>query len=265
DEQSANGQRQAQKTHQHTDMIATAITEMAQSSLEVASHSRNATANTLSVRELGAENQRIMMAANQAIQQLSRDVEATQQDIAVLAHSSQQIGSILDTIRAIAEQTNLLALNAAIEAARAGDQGRGFAVVADEVRLLASRSQQAVEEIQQMIVQLQQNAGHAVERMSASSQRTAETVGLMQGAGQAMAHLFANLDDLSAVIGQIDQAVAQQTAVAQQISQQIDDVAQLAEHTRQVVEDSHLQTVMLDRIAGQIDQELARFRLNQEA
>lgn len=265
DEQSANGQRQAQKTHQHTDMIATAITEMAQSSLEVASHSRNATANTLSVRELGAENQRIMMAANQAIQQLSRDVEATQQDIAVLAHSSQQIGSILDTIRAIAEQTNLLALNAAIEAARAGDQGRGFAVVADEVRLLASRSQQAVEEIQQMIVQLQQNAGHAVERMSASSQRTAETVGLMQGAGQAMANLFANLDDLSAVIGQIDQAVAQQTAVAQQISQQIDDVAQLAEHTRQVVEDSHLQTVMLDRIAGQIDQELARFRLNQEA
>ena len=183
----------------------------------------------------------------------------------MLAHSSQQIGSILDTIRAIAEQTNLLALNAAIEAARAGDQGRGFAVVADEVRLLASRSQQAVEEIQQMIVQLQQNAGHAVERMSASSQRTAETVGLMQGAGQAMANLFANLDDLSAVIGQIDQAVAQQTAVAQQISQQIDDVAQLAEHTRQVVEDSHLQTVMLDRIAGQIDQELARFRLNQEA
>lgn len=265
DEQSANGQRQAQKTHQHTDMIATAITEMAQSSLEVASHSRNATANTLSVRELGAENQRIMMAANQAIQQLSSDVAVTQQDIAVLAHSSQQIGSILDTIRAIAEQTNLLALNAAIEAARAGDQGRGFAVVADEVRLLASRSQQAVEEIQQMIVQLQQNAGHAVERMSASSQRTAETVGLMQGAGQAMAHLFANLDDLSAVIGQIDQAVAQQTAVAQQISQQIDDVAQLAEHTRQVVEDSHLQTVMLDRIAGQIDQELARFRLNQEA
>lgn len=206
-----------------------------------------------------------MMAANQAIQQLSRDVEATQQDIAVLAHSSQQIGSILGTIRAIAEQTNLLALNAAIEAARAGDQGRGFAVVADEVRLLASRSQQAVEEIQQMIVQLQQNAGHAVERMSASSQRTAETVGLMQGAGQAMANLFANLDDLSAVIGQPDQAVAQQTAVAQQISQQIDDVAQLAEHTRQVVEDSHLQTVMLDRIAGQIDQELARFRLNQEA
>ncbi len=265
DEQSANGQRQAQKTHQHTDMIATAITEMAQSSLEVASHSRNATANTLSVRELGAENQRIMMAANQAIQQLSSDVAVTQQDIAVLAHSSQQIGSILDTIRAIAEQTNLLALNAAIEAARAGDQGRGFAVVADEVRLLASRSQQAVEEIQQMIVQLQQNAGHAVERMSASSQRTAETVGLMQGAGQAMANLFANLDDLSAVIGQIDQAVAQQTAVAQQISQQIDDVAQLAEHTRQVVEDSHLQTVMLDRIAGQIDQELARFRLNQEA
>ena len=192
-------------------------------------------------------------------------VESLTASVATLDEKTAFIGNIVTSIQQIAKQTNLLALNAAIEAARAGDQGRGFAVVADEVRLLASRSQQAVEEIQQMIVQLQQNAGHAVERMSASSQRTAETVGLMQGAGQAMAHLFANLDDLSAVIGQIDQAVAQQTAVAQQISQQIDDVAQLAEHTRQVVEDSHLQTVMLDRIAGQIDQELARFRLNQEA
>ena len=60
-----------------------------------------------------------------------------------------------DTIASISEQTNLLALNAAIEAARAGEQGKGFAVVAEEVRKLAEQSSQAVANIQETIVNVQ--------------------------------------------------------------------------------------------------------------
>ena len=71
-----------------------------------------------------------------------------------LKQESKEIGDFLSTISEIADQTNLLALNAAIEAARAGESGRGFAVVADEVRNLSRRTQEAAEEINDRIGQL---------------------------------------------------------------------------------------------------------------
>ncbi|WP_371358478.1 methyl-accepting chemotaxis protein, partial [Salmonella sp. E393-2] len=84
----------------------------------------------------------------QSIDSLAANLTSAMGQVEQLASSSEEIGSVLEVIRAIAEQTNLLALNAAIEAARAGDQGRGFAVVADEVRALARRTQQSTAEIE---------------------------------------------------------------------------------------------------------------------
>jgi methyl-accepting chemotaxis protein len=70
------------------------------------------------------------------------EAETTNEHMARLADTVQQIGEVVSLIRNIA---GLLALNATIEAARAGEAGRGFAVLASEVKSLVVQTAKATE------------------------------------------------------------------------------------------------------------------------
>ncbi|MBR2142205.1 methyl-accepting chemotaxis protein [Anaerovibrio sp.] len=97
------------------------------------------------------DNKSSMDQATEQMHLIRQRILEAQEAIVKLGEHSQEIRQIVDTISGIAGQTNLLALNAAIEAARAGEQGRGFAVVAEEVRKLAEQSQEAAENVAQLI------------------------------------------------------------------------------------------------------------------
>ena len=103
-------------------------------------------------------------------QELSRNIETSNQLAVELEQKTKDINAIINLIKEIAEQTNLLSLNAAIEAARAGEHGRGFAVVADEVRSLANKTQEAANEVNESITALQINAQDSFKNLTKVSQ-----------------------------------------------------------------------------------------------
>ncbi len=147
-----------------------------------------------------------------------------------LNKSSQQIGRIVRVIDDIAGQTNMLALNAAIEAAGAGEAGKGFAVVAGEVKELARQTAESTEEIGQQI--------HAMQ-------------GNMENAVSAMATISDVIDEITKITNTIAAAVAEQSAVAGDISNAVvtaaEKVNQITEQMKNIASNS---TKAFESISG---------------
>ncbi|WP_348727924.1 methyl-accepting chemotaxis protein [Rheinheimera texasensis] len=151
--------------------FATVITEQIRQEQEVAAAAAVAYDTSSLTDQSARQGMQVMHDTAAVMQSLETQMAAAVGNINDLAHQSQLINSIIQSISSIADQTNLLALNAAIEAARAGDQGRGFAVVADEVRQLASRTSAATAEITEVVNRNQQLSQNAVSIIEGSQQQ----------------------------------------------------------------------------------------------
>ena len=234
--------RRAEQQRQENTQLATAITEMSSSALEVAQNTNNCADTARQSLVVVQDGQQRVAANSQSIQQLSTEMAAAAAVMQRLEQDSQQVGAVLDVIKAISEQTNLLALNAAIEAARAGEQGRGFAVVADEVRTLAGRTQSSANEISGMIGTLQQASRQAVEAIQAGESRTRQAVGEAAGAADALSSTVTSFDDISQRAQQIAVAAQQQSHVTQEINE-------LAVRIHGISEDNARDAQALDKVS----------------
>lgn len=218
--------RAMQQNRQETEQVATAVYQMSATINEVAQNASEASNSVNLVKDKAHNAQMVVEQSIKAIDSLAGSVEKASETIQQLASETENIGSILDVIRGIADQTNLLALNAAIEAARAGEQGRGFAVVADEVRSLAQRTQEATEEIQAMIEQLQSGANSAVSVISSGTGIAQTSVEKSASVGEALSEISNDITSVSDMSMQIASATEEQSATVELINKNVDSINQ---------------------------------------
>ncbi|PKF76259.1 chemotaxis protein [Vibrio sp. vnigr-6D03] len=244
---------------QSTEMIATAMTEMASSANNVADSARDTASNTDEADRQSQVTQQLIHSTVGNIEGLATQLGTASQAVSDLDNDVNNIAKVLDVIGDIAEQTNLLALNAAIEAARAGEQGRGFAVVADEVRNLAGRTQGSTKEIQQMISNLQEGSRNAINTMGVCAETSQNTVVESRNASEALQHIVEALESITSMSHQIATAAAEQTQVGDDISQRINMIEESGNQLSSVVSESHNSTQTLSSLSNELETWVNKF------
>ena len=201
------------RTTEQVDTIASTNDRVSKLSDEVAdyaTHVRNASDQAASAKVRADQSGNVVRSAVDAMGRI--------------ASSSQEIGRIITIIEDITFQTNLLALNAGVEAARAGESGRGFAVVASEVRELAKRSSGATQEIKTLI----EDSGRNVR----------EGVDLVGEAGDALEKIFAQIEEVDSVLGQVAAGSAGQAEDLRDIAHEVTRLRDLANRNMDAVDAS---------------------------
>jgi len=243
------------------DMVATAMNEMTSTVQEVAKNAGEAAQNASEADEEAGHGRQVVNQTVTTINELASSVENASNVINQLEKDSGNISVVLDVIKGIAEQTNLLALNAAIEAARAGEQGRGFAVVADEVRVLAMRTQESTQEINNMIETLQQSASDAVKVMEEGRSRAEQSVEQAGEAGNSLSSITEAVSKISDMNAQIASAAEEQSSVSEEINRNASSIQELAYTASQGSDKTtHSANEMAD-LAGVLHGHLSQFKV----
>jgi methyl-accepting chemotaxis protein len=199
-----------------------------------------------SVKEIGRQVEASSEAAKSAVAL----ADTTAQQVLGLAHTAQQIETVVALISDIASRTNLLALNATIEAARAGEAGRGFAVVAQEVKELAAQTGKATTEIAEQATEIQSATRSSSEAIEAIA-------GRVRDIGANTAAIAAAVTEQEAATAEVARSIALAADAAREVGTSIFGVADAARETSRTSSEVHGSASSLTGLVEQLKDEVA--------
>lgn len=214
------------------DQSATAMTEMTQTTIEVARNSTDTADAAGHMKSIAEQGKQAMHLTGKELDHFAASVKEAASMVESLGEQSREINSIVTLINDIADQTNLLALNAAIEAARAGDFGRGFAVVADNVRQLAERTTTATSDIRATVTAMQSSVDKSVTFMQderTSVERVQEQV---QNTLGSIDEIVTYVEQVADMVQRIAVAAEEQSSTSEDISNNMESITTIAKELR---------------------------------
>jgi methyl-accepting chemotaxis protein len=231
---------EVKQTSQVSSQKAKAVSDEARKAAEIAGSGRDSVEQTI-----------------EGMEGIQRQMSAIAESIINLSTQSQAIGEIITSVDDLAAQSKLLAVNASIEAAKAGEEGKGFSVVAQEVKSLAEQSKQATAQVRGILGDIQkatssavlatEQGGKAVEAGVNQSSRAGESIHALtenithaaQAATQIAAtsqEQYVGVDQVTIAMENIKTASSQTVASTRQAEAAAQQLHELGQHLKQVVE-----------------------------
>jgi methyl-accepting chemotaxis protein len=251
----------AEEQAQSTTEMAAAIEEMTVGINHMASNAAASTSGAEQSQQTANEGRHIVDQAAAELRAIVSSVTQASALVETLNQRSDEISKIVSVIKDIADQTNLLALNAAIEAARAGEQGRGFAVVADEVRKLAERTTQSTAAISEMLNSVQQATHQVVKQMADSTVLVESGAQKAESSRSYMQRIGEGAHDMVNVIGDISAGLREQGQASDLVAHNVEKITRMTEQTSSELARVSQAAKELDKMAVELKEAVAIFRV----
>ncbi len=171
------------------------------------------------------------------INEIEDSSTSTMSNMENLNQLSKEIIHILDAVDNVSKQTHLLALNASIESARAGEAGKGFAVVADEIRKLALDTAEAVKDVNNLILNVQNAVSGVYEVAQENSKRVERGVTVTKNIEGNLTNIDTSFSKVVNIFEKIKELKEEEFEIAKKVENKIANEESMIKISSQSVEE----------------------------